>query len=154
MRFFKLLAGLSLLLSTHHIAFGQDKVMTLSAICKQPEGHLISYQSKDGNPERLKDGFKNAAWSFQWSTATPGVGRVVTQDSESAGSGTRGADASVRFSDGLESISFFVFYESGLWVYTLFPSSRVMVASRHMISAMHQGGSGAVFSAKCDMGIQ
>jgi len=148
------LLGAVLLLTTSTTVLAQDKVMTLSAICKEPQGHLISYQSKDGNPERVKDGFKNAAWSFQWSTATPGVGRVVTQDSQSAGSGTRGADASVRFSDGLESISFFVFYESGLWVYTLFPSSKVMVASRHMISSLHQGGSGAVFSAKCDMGIQ
>lgn len=135
-------------------AFAQSQAMTLSAICKDPQGYLITYQDLTGKPQSGKDGFKNAAWSFQWSSSNPGMGKVITQDSQGAGGGTHAADAAVMYSPGLDSITFFVKYETGLWFYTLYPKSKNMVASRHMISPLHKGGSAAVFSTKCDMGVQ
>lgn len=136
------------------VAIAQQQNITLSAVCKDPQGYLISYQDMTGKPQSGKDGFRNAAWSFQWSTSNPGTGKVITQDSQAAGGGTHAADAAVIYSPDLDSITFFVKYETGLWFYTLYPKSQNMVASRHMISPLHKGGSAAVFSTKCDMGVQ
>ncbi|WP_157810446.1 hypothetical protein [Achromobacter ruhlandii] len=139
-------------------SYGQNATpdrLVLTAVCKDPQGYVYRYkEDQSKKPEEFKDGFKNSTWSFSWDSSKPGQATVLTQSSQSAGGAPESATAAAVVNHDGSVLTFVVRYERGAWVYTLFPESRLMFASRHMLGLPGETGTGSIFHARCEMSVK
>lgn len=135
------------------LAIAQNKHTTVTAICKNPTGHVFNFDKPNSNdPNEITDGFKNVTWTFFWDSNNPSNGKVITQSSASAGGTPIAADTYVYIGEPVN-FTFISQYQYGVWIYTLYPEEKIMVASRHMSIGVNNFPSGGTFYAKCNVSV-
>jgi hypothetical protein len=110
------------------------------------------YPESQDTPVEQKDGFKNATWTFYWNESIPAVGDVTTQSSKSAGGALERYKAVVV--NNLPSFLTFVTpLDGSFWIYSIYPASGVLMASRHGRGFPGEAAVGGTFHSRCKISV-
>ena len=127
---------------------------TLTAVCKEPVGRLLGQLGEQGKNKIVDeiDGMKGGMATIIWNTNDD----LVQIISQGAGGGAPLQEKGFRVIASGEQLSFIVVYPQAVWLYSLFPTPKLLLITQHTNGLLLDSG-GAInksMKASCDISIK